>query len=78
MNHLEGFQPNLALNPPAGFKESKLLWQTMGLTNEELMAKYKAISFYKSQIEYKPRYLVSFVRKNELFSNYFIVNKFLH
>lgn len=64
-----GFRPELALLPPENFSTSRALWQKLDLTEEEIRKKNEAISFYKSQIPYKPLFLHSFVRKNELFGD---------
>ena len=40
------------------------------ITEEELKAKHDAISFYKSQIEYNPWYLMTFAKRNELFGDF--------
>ncbi|MBF0494044.1 MAG: hypothetical protein HQL28_02795, partial [Candidatus Omnitrophica bacterium] len=37
---------------------------------EELEKKHKAISFYRTEIEYSPRFLYTFARKNELFGDF--------
>lgn len=63
-----GFHPKKALLPPGGYPGVK--WVEAFLTPEEINAKKKAISYYKSQIEYIPWYLVSFARKNEIFGDY--------
>ncbi|MEW6170558.1 MAG: PIG-L family deacetylase [Candidatus Omnitrophota bacterium] len=63
-----GYHPNLEINPPRKIKG--LSWQELNLTNEEIEKKYNTILFYKSQIKYAPSYLVTFARKNELFSDY--------
>jgi len=63
-----GYHPELELNPPK--KITEISWQGLSLTEDEIKAKYKAISFYKSQIEYEPPYLFTFARKNEIFGDY--------
>jgi len=63
-----GHHLDLELNPPSQFVD--VLWQRLNLSEEEVKTKQKLVSFYKSQIEYNPPYLYTFVRKNELFGNY--------
>jgi len=63
-----GHHLDLELNPPSQFMD--VLWQRLPLTEEEVKTKQKLVSFYKSQIEYNPPYLYTFVRKNELFGDY--------
>jgi len=63
-----GHHLDLELNPPSQFVD--VLWQRLNLSEEEAKTKQKLVSFYKSQIEYNPPYLYTFVRKNELFGNY--------
>lgn len=63
-----GFYPKKSLLPPSGYPGIK--WVEAILTPEEINAKKKAISYYKSQIQYIPWYLVSFARKNEIFGDY--------
>lgn len=65
-----GFYPDLVLEPPQELKESGIFWREIKLNEEEVSAKNQAISFYKSQIECAPSYLVTFARKNELFGDY--------
>lgn len=68
-----GYHPDLELIPPKKLKDSEIAWQRLELTDEEIKKKHDAISFYKSQIEYNPRYLFTFARKNELFGDFPVV-----
>lgn len=65
-----GHHLDLALLPPRELSESDIVWRDRDLTEAEVKNKEKAISFYKSQIEYAPSYLYTFARKNELFGDY--------
>ncbi len=65
-----GFYPDLVLEPPKELKESGIFWLELRLNEEEIHAKKQAITFYKSQTEAAPQYLISFARKNELFGDY--------
>lgn len=69
-----GYEPNLELNPPKRLEDSDILWRELDLTEEEVQKKYNATEFYKSQISYNPRYLLSFARKTELFGDYPIIH----
>jgi len=64
----KGYYPELGLEEPLAFTE--VSWNKLSLTPDEIAAKYKCISFYKSEIEYDPSYLFTFARKNELFGDY--------
>ncbi|PIQ84868.1 MAG: hypothetical protein COV73_06570 [Candidatus Omnitrophica bacterium CG11_big_fil_rev_8_21_14_0_20_43_6] len=64
------YHPELALYPPDKFTDSKLNWLRCNLNPEELVKKYRSILFYKSQTQSSAFYLLSFARKNELFSDY--------
>lgn len=64
------YHPELGLSAPSKFKGSKLEWLRCDLSQEELDKKYRSIFFYKSQTQSSAFYLLSFARKNELFSDY--------
>jgi N-acetyl-1-D-myo-inositol-2-amino-2-deoxy-alpha-D-glucopyranoside deacetylase len=63
-----GFNPELRLDIPPKFVDLGLSWNTLELTPGEIERKKDIIGYYKTQIEYNPKYLVTFARKNELFS----------
>ncbi len=62
-----GLHPDLRLNPDEHLHLEPDEWMTFELTREQVEAKRKAVHFYKSQIPYKPKYLFTFVRANEVF-----------
>jgi len=64
------YRPELELYPPDKFMGSSINWQRLNLEPEELDKKYKDILFYKSQTQVSAFYLLAFARKNELFSDY--------
>ncbi|MCL4377840.1 MAG: PIG-L family deacetylase [Actinobacteria bacterium] len=64
-----GYYPGLQMVPPK-MTSDEIQWYSLDLSNEEIKKKFEAINFYKSQIEYKPTFLISFARKNELFSDF--------
>jgi LmbE family N-acetylglucosaminyl deacetylase len=53
---------------PSSIKNIGINWIESYLNSHEIENKSKAVSLYKSQIEYSSYFLDSFVRKNELFS----------
>ena len=64
------YHPELELYPPDKFINSKIDWQRLNLSFDELDKKYQSIFFYKSQTESSAFYLFSFARENELFGDY--------
>ena len=64
------YHPELELYPPDKFIGSQLNWLRSDLSPEELDKKYRSTIFYKSQTQSSAFYLFSFIRKNELFSDY--------
>ncbi|MBI5415411.1 MAG: PIG-L family deacetylase [Candidatus Omnitrophica bacterium] len=68
-----GFHPELAMEPPESFARSRIVWQKMNLSEEEIVKKHGAISLFESQIAYNPPYLYTFVRHNELFGTYPVI-----
>lgn len=65
-----GYFPELSLNIPPAFMDAQLIWSSIDLTPQEITKKKEALDFYKSQNAYNPRYLYTFVRKNELFGRF--------
>lgn len=64
------YHPELELSPPEEFIGSEVDWLNFDLRPKELAKKYQTILFYKSQTQSAAFYLLSFARKNELFSDY--------
>ncbi|MCX5704838.1 MAG: PIG-L family deacetylase [Candidatus Omnitrophica bacterium] len=64
------YHPELELTPAGKFLESDLDWSSLSLTKDRVENKYKAILMHKSQTASSAFYLLSFIRKNELFSDY--------
>lgn len=62
----QGYHPKLDLAPPAGLLKVDTRWKRIELTPEEEDVKLAAIRAYKSQTRVMNRFLVSFVRTNEL------------
>ena len=63
-----GYRPQLSLVPPAGLNGLGTHWLTTQLSESERETKKAALEQYRSQLATTPRYLRSFVRRNELFS----------
>lgn len=63
-----GYRPNQPLLPPAALRGVGIDWLSMPLTDSERETKRAALEQYRSQLATTPRYLRSFVRRNELFS----------
>ncbi|MCL4378525.1 MAG: PIG-L family deacetylase [Actinobacteria bacterium] len=64
----QGLHTDYEMDIPYSIKGTYEDWINLYLTKKEIENKYKAVSQYVSQIDYKPLFIVSFVRKNELFS----------
>lgn len=64
------FEPESVLEPPpvAGFES--LHWTRVFLSPAQLGKKEEAVRLYKSQLSYSREFLLSFVRKNEIFAEY--------
>lgn len=69
----QGYQPELKLDAPPELLKSHLTWHHLDLSLEETSKKFKVLQDYPSQIQYAPNRLVSFVRQNELFSDYPVI-----
>ncbi len=67
-----GYHPAESLESPETFKE-KIPWQTLTMKPEEVELKHAAIKKHRSQYEYSARYLLSFIRSNELFGDFPVV-----
>jgi LmbE family N-acetylglucosaminyl deacetylase len=64
------YHPELELAPADKFLGSDLEWQNFFLTKNQLDKKHEAILEHKSQTQSSAFYLLAFIRKNELFSDY--------
>jgi LmbE family N-acetylglucosaminyl deacetylase len=62
----KGFDEALPSAPPPALA-GKMPWMTFPLMEPEIRRKRDALEQHKSQVEYSGRYLLSFVRQNELF-----------
>ncbi|MCK9604324.1 MAG: PIG-L family deacetylase [Candidatus Omnitrophica bacterium] len=67
------YHPDLRIEPPKKFFEDSLEaigWTELKLTPQELEKKHEAMLAYRSQTRISAFYLLSFVRQNELFGDF--------
>lgn len=62
-----GFRPGLGLQPPVTYAGLRFPWVTLPLTRAAVAHKHDALLCYRSQMVFMRKYLLSFVRSNELF-----------
>lgn len=62
-----GFRPGLPLDPPRHYEALPFPWVTMELPSDVVNVKHRALLAYESQLRFMRQYLLSFVRRNELF-----------
>jgi LmbE family N-acetylglucosaminyl deacetylase len=67
---IQGYYPSKKLTYPVFIKGDEITWYNFALTVAETEKKYKAVLSYKSQLSYKPKFLVSFVKSDEIFSKF--------
>jgi LmbE family N-acetylglucosaminyl deacetylase len=72
-----GYYPAKALEPPIMLKE-ELPWQTYDLDAKEISDKFAALKAHWTQYHSSGKYIVSFVRANELFGDFPIVKLEAH
>ncbi|NOZ64607.1 MAG: hypothetical protein GXO71_06735, partial [Caldiserica bacterium] len=63
------YHPEYPLLPPLSLQEV-VEWKSSPLQEKEIQEKLLALSFYKSQMSARGAWLISFVRKNELFGDF--------
>ena len=66
------YEPEMKLEPPPAFC-NVLNWKISPLSPSEVEKKKTALEQHHSQVEYNSRYLLSFVRNNELFGDFSVV-----
>ena len=69
---VKGFYPEESLAPPESFLP-EVSWKSCSLTPREVEVKIKALKAHKSQYQSTPKYLLSFVRTNELFGDFPVI-----
>lgn len=62
-----GYYPEAALSPPASLRNTETQWLTPELSERQRNLKKESLEKYSSQLVWTPRYLRSFIRRNELF-----------
>ncbi|HLT58586.1 MAG: PIG-L family deacetylase [Limnochordales bacterium] len=62
-----GYRPRAMLVPPKPYARLPLEWLSLELPEEAVERKLQALLCYRSQMVFMRRYLLSFVRRNELF-----------
>lgn len=68
----KGLKPNYPLVPPEALSKA-IIWHEFHLTEQEFKLKKIALEAHKSQFTSTPKYLLSFVRYNELFGDFPII-----
>ncbi len=68
-----GYKPDMELLPPALFM-NKADWKTLPLKEQEVMKNYTAIQKHRSQYRSSAKYLLSFIRANELYGDLPVVD----
>jgi LmbE family N-acetylglucosaminyl deacetylase len=63
-----GHHLDLFLTPPDSL--TGISWKQLVLSGQETRTKEKMVDFFKTEIEYNPPYLYSYVRRNELFGDF--------
>jgi len=69
----EGYFPDESIEPPQPFQKT-ITWQNITLNNEEINAKHHAIKKHKTQYGSNAKYLLSFMRTNELYGDFPMIN----
>ena len=65
----KGYRPAKMLEPPLFFR-GEIPWKMCHLSEEESFRKQSALREHKTQYSYSAKYLLSFVRPNELFGDF--------
>ena len=65
-----GYYPQQLQSLPPSLEKSGMSWVEQPLDPDEITKKYDAVMKYPTQVKYAPRYLVSFVRRDELFEKF--------
>jgi LmbE family N-acetylglucosaminyl deacetylase len=65
-----GYFPEKILDVPPDLVNSEIAWNSLTLDELEIGKKFLAVKQYVSQNKYAPKYLITFVRRNEIFGDY--------
>lgn len=65
----KGFHPDKELAPPSALTQS-IQWSKFDLSDKQIVIKKKALEAHQSQYKSSKKYLLSFIRKNELFGDF--------
>ena len=65
-----GYFPQQQLLLPPSLEKSGMSWIEQPLDPDEISKKYDAVMKYPTQVKYAPHYLVTFVRRDELFEKF--------
>jgi len=68
------YHPELTLSPPKKLAESEIAWENYNLSGFQEDKKLAAIKCYQSQKVDRGYWLASFIKKNEIFGDYPIIN----
>lgn len=68
-----GYHPEVQLNPPELFKQQIHQWYSNNLERAEVERKHTAIKKHSSQYYSSAKYLLSFMRANELFGDFPVI-----
>ena len=68
-----GFRPRQMLTPPDSLKNI-IHWKQFNLTPEEFELKKAALQAHRSQYASTPRYLLSYIRPNEIFGDFPLIH----
>ena len=71
----QGLHEDAPLLPPGQMAALDTQWSALELSRRDTQKKYAAIKRYRSQVEMSSRFLMSFVRRNELFGTLGSSNK---
>jgi LmbE family N-acetylglucosaminyl deacetylase len=66
---LKGYKPQAALMPPAALNK-EIRWSVVALTTQEIENNRNAIMAHRSQYISNSKYLLSFLRRNELYGDF--------
>jgi hypothetical protein len=69
----KGYHPDIDLTPPVALANGQY-WKQFRLTEKQFQTKQKALQAHASQYRSSPKYLLSFVKHNEIFGDFLPIN----